>query len=168
MPTGGVTDHMIEAARHFVEQPTGLIVLYGGSGNAKSHVLKAIVNELIVKRRIGAVYMRVWDLMNYVRDGVKQNAADDDIRRLERLQHAPVLCLDELDKIRQDTEFMLSLQRALLDRRYEDATGGVSGTVIAMNLSPDEAFEPHIASRLLDKRNTVIHNTDLDMRRRRE
>src|SRR3972149_4367287 len=49
MPTGGGTDAMVIAARVFVANPRGILTLHGGSGNAKTVVLQAVVNECLMR-----------------------------------------------------------------------------------------------------------------------
>ena len=73
-----------------------------------------------------------------------------------------MLCVDELDKVNQ-TDWALELQTALIDIRYRTGLEGTTGTVFAMNTSPD-TLPGWIASRMRDGRNVVVENPDADMR----
>ena len=51
----------------------------------------------------------------------------------------------------------------LVDKRHRRGLDGTNGTLIAMNTSPALQSD-WIASRLMDGRNQVVHNTDADLR----
>jgi hypothetical protein len=51
----------------------------------------------------------------------------------------------------------------LVDKRHRRGLDGTNGTLIAMNTDPALQSD-WIASRLMDGRNQVVHNTDADLR----
>jgi len=159
-PTGGDTDRMVIAARVFIVNPTGILTLHGGSGNAKTVVLMAVVNECL-RRGIGAVYTTFFDLVGYVREAYRHES-ESAWQRVRRFQSVRVLCIDEFDKLKA-TESLEELLTALVNQRYRDGLAGAVGTVLAMNADP--ALLPEwVYSRLHDGRNKIIHNGDDDMR----
>lgn len=157
--TGGQTDVMLNAAQAFVLNPRGFLTVYGGSGNAKSLMLRAVVNECL-DRQIEAVYVVMKDLVDYVRDAIHED--DSAAARLKRFKRVRVLAIDEFDKIKS-SDWVRELETDVIDRRYRDGLAGATGTVIAMN-EPPSALPDHIASRLRDGRNVLINNTDQDLR----
>ncbi len=155
------TREMIEACRQFIEQPRGFLTLWGGVGVGKSSCLYAITNALM---RRGAVYVSLHDLLEYVRGGFDAKDASDDSRgRMKRFVKVPVLCLDEIDKVKP-SDWAMEQVTALVDARFRSGVAGETGTVLALNSDP--ALQPEwIASRLQDRRNRVVHNTDRDARK---
>jgi DNA replication protein DnaC len=157
--TGGQTDIMASAAQSFVLNPRGFLTVYGGSGNAKSLMLRAVVNECL-DRQIEAVYVLMKDLIDYVREAIRDD--DSAVARVDRFKRVRVLAIDEFDKIKS-SDWVRELETDVIDRRYRAGLAGLSGTVIAMNESPRDLPE-HIFSRLSDGRNVLINNTDADLR----
>ncbi len=160
--TGPGTRRMVEACQAFVQNPLGILTLWGGVGNAKSTALQACVNELA---RLGAVYVTAFDLLSYIRaafnaDRKVQN--DDAYSRLLRFERVRILAIDEFDKVRS-TDWAAEQITDLIDKRYRAGIEGEAGTLIAMNGNPANLPE-WIASRLADGRNRIIHNTDRDVR----
>ena len=159
-PTGGDTERMVIAARVFLVNPTGILTLHGGSGNAKTVVLQSIVNECL-RRGVGSVYTTFFDLVGYVREAYRHES-ESAWQRVRRFQSIRVLCIDEFDKLKA-TESLEELLTALVNQRYRDGLAGTVGTVLAMNEDP--ALLPDwIYSRLRDGRNKIISNHDDDMR----
>jgi len=160
MPTGGGTDAMVTAACVFVANPRGILTLHGGSGNAKTVVLQAIVNECLM-RGVSAVYTTFYDLAGYVREAFGRES-ESAWRRVLHFQSVRVLAIDEFDKVKT-TEWIEELETAIIDRRYRDGLAGMCGTVVAMN-EPPSSLPDWIESRLRDGRNRVIGNNDPDVR----
>lgn len=159
---GPGTAAMLDAARAFIAKPAGILTVWGKCGNAKTTVLQAIVNECL-DRNLSAVYVTLYDLINWVRDAFRDDT-DSAWGRVHRLTAVSVLCIDEFDKIKI-TEWSEELQTAVLDRRYRDGLSGRVGTVLAMNSDPNHLPE-WIYSRLCDGRNRIVHNADPDLRPR--
>lgn len=172
--TGGVTNRVIEAARAFVEKPAGFLTIWGGTGNGKTLVTMAVVNELIALG-IPAMYTTLIDLESWIRqsynreraarigDNADVDAALSDWQRIEKLARIRVLAIDEFDKVKR-SEWTYQLEADIVDKRYRDGIAGLTGTLLAMN---EFALPTHIESRVRDSRFTLIQNTDADMRIRR-
>lgn len=158
------TQTMVRACTEFLSEPTGILTLWGGVGNAKTMALQAIVNEML-SRGIGAVYITAFDLFAYVRAAfnAQRDVLDGDAyERLVRFERVRILALDEFDKVRV-SDWVLEQITDLIDKRYRLGLDGQAGTVIASNSDPAN-LPDWIASRLLDGRNRVIHNADRDIR----
>ena len=158
--TGGDTDRMVIAARVFIANPVGILTLHGGSGNAKTVVLMAVVNECL-RRGVSALYTTFFDLVGYVREAYR-NDSESAWQRVRRFQSIRVLCIDEFDKVKA-TESVEELETAIVDRRYRDGLAGMVGTMLAMNDDPS-SLPIWIFSRMHDGRNKIVGNADDDMR----
>ena len=160
---GDGTRKMIAAAQRFVEQPRGYLVIHGGSGNAKTLALQAIVNALLA-RNTEAIYTTFFDLMEWVKDANSPAVAESAGARIKQLQSVKVLAIDECDLSKSPrSDYVHAVETQLFDARYRDGLAGLCGTVLAMNGEPEQ-FSPHLRSRLRDGRNVVIENSDPDMR----
>jgi hypothetical protein len=153
---------MLELARRFVEEPWGFMVLHGRYGNAKTLILQAVVNEFGERRGDVGTYVRMRDLLEYVRAGYASNAGDDARTRYERLKSLPILAIDEFDAARM-TDFAYEFRTAFLDDRYRLAVTRRAHTLFAMNGDPAE-LPGDLYDRLRDGRFVVFHNADVSMR----
>jgi len=158
--TGSDTQAMIDACRSFAGRPSGILTLWGGTGNGKTLALQAIVNECL-ERSLSATYTTMYDLAGYVREAYNTSNESAWVR-VRLLQNVNVLAIDEFDKLKE-TDWTRELEMAVIDRRYRYGLSGTIGTMIAMNESPD-GLPIWIRSRLLDGRNHVIRNGDPDVR----
>ena len=157
---GSDTERMVAACREFIEQPTGFLTIWGNVGTGKTSCLYAITNALIAR---GAVYVSLHDLLDFVREGFEaQTGGEDASSRLKRFLSVPVLCLDEIDKVKQ-SEWAMEQLTALVDARYRAAINGESGTVYVLNADP-ATLPVWISSRLLDRHGGVVHNAGRDAR----
>jgi len=162
---GPGTAAMLAAAREFVAQPSRMLTLWGGAGNAKTLILQAVVNECI-ERGVMAVYVTMLDLLEYIREAYQEGQEGrygSAWSRMDRVTAVPVLAIDEVDKIKA-TEWAIERETAILDKRYRLGLARHVGTLLAMNTNPDRLPE-WISSRLADGRNRIVHNDDPDMRR---
>ena len=164
--TGGRpgTAAMLKACRSFVKDPVGILTLWGGVGNGKTMCLQAVVNEAI-ERGVMSVYITAFDLFSHIRDAFnaqREITSESAHNRLLRFEKVRVLAIDELDKVRP-TDWMLEQLTNLVDKRHRRGLDGTNGTLIAMNTDP-ALQDDWIASRLMDGRNQMVHNTDADLR----
>jgi DNA replication protein DnaC len=149
----------------FVTHPYGMITFWGGSGNAKTMALQAVINHFI-DANVEAIYITAFDLISYIRAAFVKNKNDlivkddDAYSRLVRFGSVKLLAIDEFDKVRV-TEWVQEQLTDLIDRRYRLANDSQSGTLIAMNDDPKE-LPSWMYSRLAQ--NIIIHNPDNDMR----
>lgn len=162
--TGAGTKGMVEAAQAFIQNPSGILIIHGSTGNAKTTALQGIVNAL-VGQGVQAVYVTAFDIAGYIRKAFNKDRDVVDLdahERLKKLVSLRVLCIDELDKVRW-SEWVEEQFTDLIDGRYRLGLDWEVGTVIAMNAHP-ETLPPWIYSRLRDGRNRIIENNDPDVR----
>lgn len=159
-PHGG-TARMVAAARAFIETPRGMLTIYGSCGNAKTVVLQSIVNAMLA-RNIGAIYATFYDVVTWIKESFSDASDISAELKVKQLVDTPVLCIDELDKVKS-TDWVMELKTHLLDARYRRGLAGLCGTVFAMNASID-TLPDWMYSRLRDGRNVVVENNDRDMR----
>lgn len=164
------TAAMVQACREMVARSATMITIWGSNGNAKSAALVATVNEFL-DRGIPAVYIPVWDLLNWLQEGINSNGTiknDSAYERLEQIKSIRMLAIDEFQGVKL-TDWRAEQLRNLIDRRYRDGLDGKAFTLLAMNEDPAE-LEQRIWSRLRDGRNRlggnppVLKNEDADMR----
>lgn len=151
---------MLKAARQFVQDGcTGFLTIHGGYGNAKTTLLKAIVNEC-VSTGLSARYITMTEVMAYAREAFEsQKQGDTDYGRITDLAKVHVLVIDEMDKARV-TEYAREVQVHLFDARYRKSHA--VGTVVAWNGEFDGIDLPSVLSRL--SQFVVVRNDDPDMR----
>lgn len=159
---GGDTREMLKLARAFVTNPRGMLTVWGGYGNGKTLILQAIINEFRHQCGIWGTYVRLKDLIDYIRAGNATGAMDDARARYEELKACPVLAIDECDGPRM-TDYAEEFRRAFFDDRYRLAVYREAHTVLAMNCDP-VTLPGDIADRLRDGRFTIHHNADASMR----
>lgn len=152
------TVKMVQAARDFLREPHGFLSIHGNYGNGKTTVIMGIVNALI-ERGIEARYITAAQLLAYCREAFNDDTKKSDYERLHELAAVPVLCIDELDKLRS-TEYAREIQQELLNTRYREAAK--VGTVLAWNGELEALDMPAIRSRAQEF--TVIRNMDKDLR----
>lgn len=160
---GPDTLKMVGYAREFLNEPIGILTIYGSSGNAKSTTLLAIINELVQARR-RAVYVTAFDLFGFVRGAFdRQNNVLDESAydRLKLFENIDVLAIDEFDAVRQ-TDWITEQVLDLIDTRHRYGLDGICGTVLAMN--EFDVLPPRVCSRLKDGQNKLCVNNDPDMR----
>ena len=151
---------MLIAACKMVDNPAGpagWLYIWGGPGNAKSEVLKAIVNEVNEAGRGPAMYVTYSHLVNWVREANKPDATESYIQRFDRLKALRLLAVDEMDKARE-TEFSQEFRFEFLDERYRQAILGTSAMVFAGNTDPALLPLP-LYDRVNDGRFTIVENT---------
>jgi chromosomal replication initiation ATPase DnaA len=152
------TRKMTIAAQRFIDRPYGFLSIHGNYGNGKTTTLMAIVNG-VIKSGIEGRYLTAADLLAYLRETFNNETKESDYDRLHELAKIPVLCIDEMDKLR-DTPYSREIQQELINLRYRNAR--ILGTVLAWNGGINDLPFPAIASRVQEF--TVISNSDRDLR----
>lgn len=161
------TAEMVRQCHEFIEHPSGMVTIWGGSGNAKTMALQSVVNHFI-GTGVEAVYVTAFDLISHIRAAFQKTEKNDlEIidgtawQRLQQFERVRILAIDEFDKVNV-TAWVQEQLTDLIDRRYRLAEDDQAGTLIAMNEDPIE--QPSwIYSRLVHHR--IVHNADSDMRR---
>lgn len=149
---------MKAAAQRFIDRPYGFLSIHGNFGNGKTTTLMAIVNG-VIEHGIEARYLTASDLLAYMRETFNNETKETDYDRLHELAKIPVLCIDEMDKLR-DTPYSRELQQELINLRYRNAR--ILGTVLAWNGGINDLPFPAIVSRVREF--SVVQNNDSDIR----
>lgn len=157
----GETAQMTREAQRFLDSTGGFFTMWGGYGNGKTLILQAAVNEFRA-RGMSGTYVRMRDLLDYVRAGYDAHAKTDSQARYERFKALPVLAIDEVDGARM-TDFAYEFRGAFLDDRYRLGLTGRAHTLFAMNCDP-ATLPGDIYDRLRDGRFTIFHNRDSSLR----
>lgn len=157
---------MLMAARQMIDNPSGMLFIWGGPGNAKSEVLIAIVNELSAKGYGTVMYTKLSKIVDYMRDAFSEQKYRDSkgleaqdlgyIARFNRLKAVKVLAIDEMDKIKNLTSFVEDFRFDFLDDRYRQAARGETVTIFAGNGDPADLPMP-IYDRIREF--TIVENT---------
>lgn len=161
---------VLEALRQMLAEPYGMLTLWGRPGNGKTLALHILTNEFLARGQT-AMYMRLADLFDYLREGYDDAAKENAERRYQQVMQCKFLALDEVDKPRL-TPWAEEMLFKLMDDRYRwgRATGTEQRhTALALNKEPLTALPNYVYSRLSWGQSDphgfrVIHNTDADGR----
>lgn len=157
---------MLDAAQELISRGYGWLYIWGGPGNAKSEVLKAIVNQLNEAGRAPAIYSTLGNILDYIRQTFSKNGSvisEDFLTRFERLKNAPVLAIDEMDKP-NESDWMMDFRFHFLDARYMSAINRQTVTVFAGNKNP-VGMGDVLYDRISDGRFAVTYNGSPSARR---
>lgn len=149
----------LAAARAFVSRPRGWLTYVGGYGTGKTMLIYAALNHL-ADRGVFGRYIVMPDLLDTLRSALKQ---DDQAYAsiLRRVVQAPILAVDELDKIR-DSAFVDEVLEAIFLARYADRHQ--LGTIIGYNADGADRLPPFVRSRIGDGRFQLIVLDGADLR----
>jgi len=153
------TATMKAAALKFAASPSGFLSLHGGNGTGKTMALMGIVNA-VIEAGGEARYMTASELMAIMREIFDNNSLESDYERVRKLATVQVLCIDEVDKLR-DTPYSREIQNELINLRYRQAH--VLGTALAWNGEFADLPLPAVASRLSEF--VIVKNNDADIRK---
>jgi DNA replication protein DnaC len=96
------------------------LVLSGEPGRGKTHLMVAVVRELIFRHGVEVRFVEFTHLLSRIREGMDRG--DGDATTLTPLVKVPVLAIDELGKGRK-TDWELTIIDEIVTRRYN--SGGV-------------------------------------------
>ncbi|MFC2067532.1 ATP-binding protein [Chloroflexota bacterium] len=134
-----------EAARAFVSQPKGWLILAGPSGSGKTHLAAAIANERITQGQ-PAFFISTPDLLDRLRSGFHPNAEAPYEDFFDRVRNTPVLILDDLGA-QISTSWAKEKLQQLLNHRFNSELPTVIVTIVSI-----EQLEDRIQTRLTDSR----------------
>lgn len=141
----------------FIQEPRGWLTLAGGYGVGKTMLIYAALNHL-ADRGIYGRYVMMPELLNELRDAAGTEYYGE---RLRRFVEAPLLAVDELDKVR-GSEFVDDVLYAIFLARYRDRA--TQGTLIGYNLDGAARIPPFLASRIRDSRFHLVEMGTADLR----
>jgi len=145
---------MLKAAAEIIKRGYGWLYIFGGPGNAKSEVLKAIVNQANEDGNGPAVYTTLGTILDYIRQGYVKN---DYLDRKQRLINSPVLAIDEMDKIK-NSKWVEEFRFQFLDARYQSALNKQTMTIFAGQPHPKTIFDTPVYDRFRDGRFCIVEN----------
>ncbi|MFT6818370.1 MAG: DNA replication protein DnaC [Myxococcota bacterium] len=135
-------------------EPTRGLVFHGNVGRGKTHLLCALVGELILEHGVSARFVEFSHLVADLKVAFERKSGAADV--LEQLVEVDVLAIDELGKGR-NTEFEGTVVDEVVSRRYNSNTpllgttnytpGAASGFANA-NLARPQATAPMLSDRL--------------------
>jgi DNA replication protein DnaC len=156
VPIAAQTAAQLEIAA-FVADPRGWLTLIGGYGVGKTRLIYAALNHLADAGVYGR-YVMMPELLNELRDALRD---DDYGERLRRFVEAPLLAIDELDKIR-DTDFVDDVLQAIFLARYQQRE--TLATIIGYNADRADRLPAFLLSRINDSRFRLIELGGRDLR----
>ncbi len=162
---------MMQAAKDMIDDPYGWLYIWGGPGNAKSEVLIALANQLSKSTGKSVLYTKLSKIIDFMRDSfaakTRQRKGDyfdlSYIERFQKLIDVEILAIDEMDKVKNNTEFANDFRFDFLDDRYRSGVAGDSITLFAGNENP-ATFPEAIFDRIGDGRFKIVENTEVSAR----
>jgi len=147
---------VVDTIREIINRGYGWITLWGGSGLAKTTLLKIAVAVYIRDKKKRAGYARMVDIIDNLRGAYdSENAMSESQRRLDAWTSMPLLSIDEFERI-NETKYASERKFVLADSRYEAALREKSITIIATNKNPEE-YDGYLYDRMRDGRFELIH-----------
>lgn len=132
--------------------------LWGNYGTGKTHLITAIVNNLLTKN-VPCMFVVVPELLEYLRQGIKnEDTAQTATELISMAKKVDVLVLDDLGA-EKPSNWVKEQLFILINARYENQLT----TLITTNLSTAELVEQigqRIVSRVVEMTDTVKINTD--------
>jgi len=134
------------------------LIIYGGVGNGKTHLLNAIANR-VMERGISLKLIMMAELLSELRMSIETNQTDF---KMKVLKEVPYLLIDELG-LEYGTDWEKEKIEELLASRWNNGRF----TVVATNRDIEE-LPPRLKSRFNDKHlSKCIRNEATDYRQRR-
>jgi DNA replication protein DnaC len=134
-----------QAAREFVAEPRGWLILSGSSGSGKTHLAAAIVNERISHGH-PAFYMTAPDLLDHLRSSFSPNSEMPYDEFFNQVRNAPLLVLDDLGA-QMGTPWAKEKLDQLLNARFNSEL-----PTVIVTITPVEQLDERLHTRLTDPR----------------
>ena len=101
------------------------LVIFGPPGRGKTHLLCAVLRELVFRHGVAARFVEFTHLLASIREGFDQKVSE--ARLVEPLVRVPILAIDEIGKGR-GTDWEQSILDLLVSRRYNAHSGPILAT----------------------------------------
>jgi DNA replication protein DnaC len=131
----------------FIEEPRGILYLYGDMGTGKTHLAAGTAIRLVERGYPVRVY-RASDIVTSIHVALREKNLDV---LMGRLKHVRVLVIDDFGAEHM-TDFLAAEWFDLLDYRYRQ----YAATIITSNVKPDNLGMPRLTSRFSDTKNAVV------------
>ncbi len=132
-----------ERARDYADRPRGWLVFQGGYGCGKTHLAAAIANARI-EQGLGALFLNVPDLLDYLRASFSPAAETGYVERFEMICHCELLILDDLGT-ESSTQWAQEKLFQILSTRYVERLP----TIITTNHTLED-IDGRLRSRIAD------------------
>lgn len=152
----------LDHARAFAGEPVGVLVLWGGNGRGKTHLLAAIYNQLQTYG-VPAKYLSLPDLTSGLRSLISDETHGSPETLYQYISGFPIVLIDDIDyaDMRRWTREQMF---RLFNRRYVNHQQ--VGTVLAMEFDPaGDGDMRWLFSRINDERMKVIQMQGPDNRK---
>ncbi len=130
-----------QAAREFVAEPTGWLVLGGPSGSGKTHLAAAIVNERI-SHGYPALYVPAPDLLDHLRASFSPGSEVPYDEFFDQVRNVPLLVLDDLGA-QAGTPWAKEKLDQLLTYRFNSEL-----PTVIVTIAPIEQLDERLRTRL--------------------
>lgn len=137
----------------------GGFIFFGGYGNGKTRLGCTIINELISKYSINAVYASLYDVLNAVKNGWRDA---DEGKKTKHYYNVDLLVIDEVGvNFGSDADKIILFN--LINKRYES----MLPTILISNLSADNLsnyLSRRVIDRLIEGGGSVLQFNDASLR----
>ena len=125
------------------------IVLYGGCGTGKDHLLGSLARIAIGKYHVAVEWIRGVDLYARFRDAIRTDTSESEI--VDPLAAVPVLIIsDPLPPVGPLTEFQAAALLRIIDERYRMMRRTWTSVNVASGAEADQRLGAQVADRLRD------------------
>ena len=128
--------------QRFDPQKSKGLLLVGGSGTGKTHLMCGLLNYLTLQRGIGCRFVDFFHLTARIRATYDNSRSESEQDILGPLAEVPVLAIDELGK-GQGTPWELGIVDQLISRRYN-----AGRIVLATTNYEPEAWQPQTGKKI--------------------
>ena len=137
------------------------LVVWGPVGRGKTHLLVAIVRDLILRHGVPARFVEFTRLLGQLKSGYSEGRSGNEV--IDPLIHIPVLAIDELGKGRL-TDWELTIIDEIISRRYNamactlrstnfrpaPATGSAPANAALVDINP-QTLGDRVGDRVLSR-----------------
>lgn len=124
-----------EYVKQWGDKPKG-IIFNGSVGTGKTHLMAAIINNLMVKKQILPIFVNTPELIAELREAQFKNGEDSLTNKLNKIKNCTLVCFDDLAKERM-TDWVREQYYRIVNHRYINKLP----VLITTNCSMDELGE---------------------------